>query len=90
METPASEPHNEETTATEKHAPTKKSFGFFAIIAALALTGLLTSLEATITSTALPPIVADVGGGELYFWVANGYYLTQYVLLAAVTATPLL
>ncbi|KAK9858312.1 hypothetical protein MYU51_019321 [Penicillium brevicompactum] len=56
---------------------TKKSFGFYAIIIALALTSLLTSLEATITSTALPTITADLGGANLYVWVVNGYYLTQ-------------
>ena len=58
---------------------TKKSIRFFAIIAALALSGLLTSLEATITSTALPTITADLGGADLYIWVVNGFYLTQYV-----------
>lgn len=44
---------------------------------ALALTSLLTSLEATITSTALPTITANLGGASLYVWVVNGYYLTQ-------------
>ncbi|KAL9096784.1 MAG: hypothetical protein Q9165_001272 [Trypethelium subeluteriae] len=53
-------------------ALTKKGFGFFAIIVALALTGLLTSLEATITSTALPTIISDIGGGNLYIWTVNG------------------
>lgn len=60
-----------------KPTTTKKSFGFYAIIMALALTSLLTSLEATITSTALPTITADLGGASLYVWVVNGYYLTQ-------------
>lgn len=60
-------------------AATKKSIRFFAIIAALALSGLLTSLEATITSTALPTITADLGGADLYIWIVNGFYLTQYV-----------
>ena len=60
-------------------AATKKSIRFFAIIAALALSGLLTSLEATITSTALPTITSDLGGADLYIWVVNGFYLTQYV-----------
>ncbi|PWY77356.1 MFS general substrate transporter [Aspergillus heteromorphus CBS 117.55] len=55
----------------------KKSFRFYAIIVALALSGLTTSLEATITSTALPTITADLGGGDLYIWVVNGFYLTQ-------------
>lgn len=71
---------------TEKEpqpAATKKSIRFFAIIAALALSGLLTSLEATITSTALPTITADLGGADLYIWIVNGFYLTQYVECSA-------
>lgn len=71
-----------DTTATKKDQTsdgwrTKKSFGFYAIIVALALTNLLTSLEQTITSTALPTVTADLGGASLYVWVVNGYYLTQ-------------
>lgn len=60
-------------------AATKKSIRFFAIIVALALSGLLTSLEGTITSTALPTITANLGGANLYIWIVNGFYLTQYV-----------
>jgi hypothetical protein len=69
-------------------AAPKKSFRFFAIIAALALSGLLTSLEATITSTALPTITANLGGAELYIWVVNGFYLTQYVGRSALLPLP--
>lgn len=57
----------------------KKSIRFYAIIAALAFSNLLTALEATVTSTALPTITAELGGGELFIWVVNGYFLTQYV-----------
>ncbi|KUJ20443.1 MFS general substrate transporter [Mollisia scopiformis] len=56
---------------------TKKTYRFYAIIVALAFSGLSTALEATITSTALPTIIADVGGANLYVWVVNGFYLTQ-------------
>ncbi|PYI02397.1 MFS general substrate transporter [Aspergillus sclerotiicarbonarius CBS 121057] len=65
---------------SEKESPpatTKKPFRFFAIIAALALSGLLIALEGTITSTALPTITADLGGADLYVWVVNGFYLTE-------------
>lgn len=75
-ETAVSEHGNEDT---EKKT-SKKSLRFFAIIAALTLSGLVTSLEATITSTALPTITADLKGAGLYTWVVNGFYLTQYVL----------
>ncbi|KAJ5933796.1 MFS general substrate transporter [Penicillium verhagenii] len=69
--------HTHDDSETNLTTTTKKPFGFYAIIVALALTSLLTSLEATITSTALPTITADLGGASLYVWVVNGYYLTQ-------------
>ncbi|KAJ5618956.1 hypothetical protein N7510_002940 [Penicillium lagena] len=50
---------------------------FWAILFVLALTSLLTAMEATITSTVLPVIIADLGGGDNYIWVANGYFLTM-------------
>lgn len=60
-----------QSDASDATPPTpKKSFGFYAIIVALALTNLLTALEQTIT--------ADLGGASLYVWAVNGYYLTQY------------
>lgn len=74
---PASEEKEASDGSEDKPTKTKKSFGFYAIILALALTSLLTSLEATITSTALPTITSDLGGASLYVWVVNGYYLTQ-------------
>jgi len=67
-----------ETDTSVQPATMKKSFGFYPITMALALSSLLTSLEATITSTALPTIIASLGGAGLYVWIANGYYLTQY------------
>jgi MFS family permease len=38
---------------------------------------LLIALDATITSTALPTIIADLDGGDLYIWVINSYLLTM-------------
>lgn len=62
-----------------KQPATSKSLRFFAIIVALSFTGLLTALEATITSTALPTIINDLGGTHLYIWVINVYFLTMFV-----------
>ncbi|RYO99408.1 hypothetical protein DL764_006820 [Monosporascus ibericus] len=64
--------------AAPKESPqqTRKGPRFWAILVVLSLTGLLTALEATITSTVLPVIVADLGGGDNYIWVANAYFLT--------------
>ncbi|KAH7325568.1 methylenomycin A resistance protein [Stachybotrys elegans] len=60
--------------------PFKRGWRFWALLASVSLAGLLTALEGTITSTALPSIVNDLGGGHLYIWVVNGY-------LFAMTAT---
>jgi EmrB/QacA subfamily drug resistance transporter len=54
----------------------------------LALSGvllgmLLAALNQTILATAMPRIVADVGGGEHYSWVFSGY------MLAVAVSTPL-
>ena len=60
----------------------KKTIAFWSIILALAFAGLLTALEATIVSTALPTIISVLGGGELYIWTVNIYFLTTYVPFA--------
>ena len=57
----------------------KKDIRFWAIVMALNFTSLLTALEATITSTALPSIIANLGGGDLYIWAVEGYFLAMYV-----------
>lgn len=50
---------------------------FWAIIAALCVTGLLSAVEGTVPSTALPSIIDDLEGGNLYIWVVNAYFLTR-------------
>ncbi|OAP57642.1 hypothetical protein AYL99_08380 [Fonsecaea erecta] len=77
-----------ETTASKDAEPSakastngsKKGLRFWMILVALSVTSLLTALEATITSTALPSIIADLGGGDLYIWAVNGYFLTMTAL----------
>jgi MFS family permease len=60
----------------------KKGIWFWAIILAIILAisfaGLLIALDATITSTALPTIIADLDGCDLYIWVINSYLLTMW------------
>ena len=69
---------NAQDVATEKSPPQfQKGSRFWAILVVLALVSLLTSLEATVTSTVMPSIVADLGGGENYIWVSNAYFLTM-------------
>ncbi|KAI4682113.1 uncharacterized protein J4E88_005001 [Alternaria novae-zelandiae] len=63
---------------TEKN-PSKFQKGprFWAIMVVLSLVSLLTALEATVTSTVMPSLVADLGGGEEFIWVSNAYFLTM-------------
>lgn len=76
---PSSEAASPETSETPQTpdtthvAPVKRDWRFWALLVSISLAGLLTALEATITSTALPSIVNDLGGGHLYIWVVNGY-----------------
>lgn len=50
---------------------------FWAIIFVLSLISLLTSLEATVTSTIMPSLVADLRGAKEFIWVSNAYFLTM-------------
>ncbi|PYI32191.1 MFS general substrate transporter [Aspergillus indologenus CBS 114.80] len=49
---------------------------FWLVFVALCVTSLLAALEGTVTSTALPTIVADLNIGDDYPWVSNAYFLT--------------
>jgi EmrB/QacA subfamily drug resistance transporter len=52
------------------------------VVFALLIATFLTAIEGTIVSTAMPKIVEDLGGSELYTWVISVY------LLAIVISTP--
>lgn len=47
------------------------------VMAALSITSLLSALDISVMSTALPSIVHDLGSSPAYSWVANGYFLTS-------------
>ncbi|WP_079480460.1 MDR family MFS transporter [Halobacillus salinus] len=47
------------------------------ILASVMLAMFLAAIEATIVSTAMPSIVADLGGFRLYSWVFSAYLLTN-------------
>jgi hypothetical protein len=65
----------EDAPTKESPAHMRKGPRFWAIMIVLALISLLTSLEATVTSTVLPSIVADLNGGVEYIWISNAYFL---------------
>ena len=49
------------------------------VIAALLIATFLTAIEGTIVSTAMPKIVEDLGGSQLYTWVISVYLLTTVI-----------
>ncbi|KAI9655969.1 MAG: hypothetical protein M1821_005030 [Bathelium mastoideum] len=50
---------------------------FWAIIGTLSITFLLSALDISVISTALPSIVKDLGAGEEYQWIPTAYFLTN-------------
>lgn len=59
----------------------KKSWAFWAIILSLSLTGLCSSIEGTIITSALPTIIDTLGGGNAFVWVPNAYFLASIATL---------
>lgn len=53
----------------------------FAVLGAVLLALFLSSLDQTVVGTALPVIVTDLQGGELYTWVITAYLLTSTVTI---------
>lgn len=76
LDSAASTDAQDETTK-DPPTPMRKGPRFWAILVVLALISLLTSLEATITSTVMPSIIADLDGGEDYIWISNAYFLVM-------------
>lgn len=50
---------------------------FWAIFAGLVLTAMVSALDGSVVSTAMPTIVRDLQAGKNYVWVANVYFLTR-------------
>ena len=63
----------------EAQPPSSSSRGwrFWLIIAGCAVTSLLTAVESTVTSTALPTISRDLNAGESYIWFVNAFFLSS-------------
>jgi MFS family permease len=84
-----SSPHD--THLTNNHAPlrpvatntkaTMRTWRFWAIIVSLMVTGLVSALEGTIITSALPIITEALGGGNAYIWVPNAYLLASVAVL---------
>ncbi|KAK6083978.1 multidrug resistance protein fnx1 [Seiridium cupressi] len=64
--------NNQEGDSTQR-----KSWRFWAIFPALMVTTLLSAMEVTAVSTALPTIVHDLELGKNYVWAVNSFVLTS-------------
>ncbi|WP_317443768.1 MFS transporter [Streptomyces collinus] len=70
------------TPATREGATARRGGrGRGAVVAALMLSMALAALDATIVSTAVPQIVADLGGFSVFSWLFSGYLLAVTVTL---------
>lgn len=75
METPASIPG--QTGTRREFTPEEKRLTFWALI----IVFLLSALDQTIVSTAMPTIITELNGLELYAWVTTSYLLTSTVMV---------
>lgn len=73
LQTPSTSGAEEASPDIKRAAPIRRDWRFWALLVSISLAGLLTALEGTVTSTALPSIIDELGGGHLYIWVVNGY-----------------
>lgn len=70
-----------DATLASKDEKPNHGFRFWVIVGALAFTALISSLEGTIITSALLIITQDLGGGNGFIWVLNGYFLATIVML---------
>lgn len=82
--------HIDATRGVESSAPAQdfnRSKRFWAIIATLAIISLLSALENTVVTTALPFIATQLDLGDDYIWVTNAFFLSGYVIMIAIPCT---
>jgi MFS family permease len=76
---------NEDATPTvgaaQDNQTMRTSWRFWAIIASLMITGLMSALEGTIITSALPTITEALGGGNAYIWVPNAFLLSSVAVI---------
>lgn len=75
-------PNDQQATgSTTVTAPTYRTWQTAGLMAGLMLAVLLSLMDQTVVSTALPTIVGDLGGLDLYAWVFSAYLLAQTTFL---------
>ena len=71
------EGHDSSPARKQKAATSQLDRNVWLIFSGLAVSALLSALEGSVVSTALPTIAADLGLGGNYVWVINIYFLTS-------------
>lgn len=66
-----------EPVSTPDPLPSRKKWVFAAALATI----FMAAIEGTIVATAMPTIVGDLGGFDLFSWVFSAYLLTQAVMI---------
>lgn len=79
-------PSSETLAEPDNHSETvpagfKKGSAFWLTFLALIVSIFLSALDLTALGTALPTIVADLGGGEDFSWVGSAYALSSTAIL---------
>ena len=69
--------HDSAPERVEKSAASQLDWKVWVIFSGLAVSALLSALEGSVISTALPTIAADLDLGGNYVWVINIYFLTR-------------
>src|ERR1700754_1078464 len=82
---PQQEPAGDLTSGSEAISPQRRNFIFLAIVLGM----LLAALDQTIVATALPTIVADLGGAGHQSWVVTSYLLAPTIITVLVGARAL-
>lgn len=72
---------SDDTPAADKAFTTGKGWRFWAIFPSLMITTLLSAMEVTVVSTALPTIVHELHIGKDYVWIVNAFVLTRSVFI---------
>ena len=69
--------HHSSPEREQKAATSQLGWNVWLIFSGLAVSAVLSALEGSVVSTALPTIAADLDLGGNYVWVINIYFLTR-------------
>lgn len=71
----------DETAKIIRHETFKPTLAFWLIFLVLGFVALLSALEASAIAIALPRIVTDLHGEEVFIWYITGYLITASVFM---------